>query len=171
MKVGRKKVTTAGIIGSFKQHYEYVLQAVRSFQQLGLNVTSPKGNSILEEGIDFVRFDTDSITYDDETIQSITLHHLFKSDFIYVVAPNGYVGRTTCYEIGRLLHAELPVYFSSYPSDLPIKLPDSHILSIEQITIMLKKEDFTPAWPFRDESLGFFGELEKEIISGKYRNK
>ncbi|HDL01927.1 MAG TPA: hypothetical protein ENH23_06815 [candidate division Zixibacteria bacterium] len=134
-------------------------------------MTSPKGNSILEEGIDFVRFDTDPNAYDDEIIQSITLHRLFRSDFVYVLAPNGYVGRTTCYEIGRLLHAKLPVYFSSYPTDLPIKLPDSHILSIEQISIMLKKENFTPAWPFQDESLGFFGELEKEIISGKYRNK
>lgn len=170
MNSGTTELRSVGIIGSFKQHYIEVLEAARLLSELGLRVSTPKGGQILKEGIDFVRFDTDFPSYDDPTIQSVTLHRLFGADFVYVVAPQGYIGRTTCYEVGRLLHAGLPVYFSDKPHDFPIKLPKSHTLTLEQLVSKIEKRDFVPSWPFLDESLGLFGELEKEIVSGKYRN-
>ena len=161
---------SVGIIGSFKQHYSEVLDALRTLRRIGVEVTTPTGASILKDGVDFVRFQTDSSLHDDSTIQSITLHRLLRSEFVYVVAPDGYIGRTTCYEIGRLLQAKMPLYFSSMPRDIPINLPESHILTLEQLTAGINNNMFTPIWPFHDEGLGLFGDLEKEIICGKYRN-
>ena len=160
---------SVGIIGSFKQHYPKIYGVVRALHELGLQVTTPKGSHILEEGIDFVRFDTDFPSYDDPTIQSITLHRLLEANFVYVVAPRGYIGRTTCYEIGRLFHACMPVYFSAPPKDLPITLPESHILPLNQLILKIENQDFVPSWPFLDTDLGFLAELEREIALGKYR--
>jgi hypothetical protein len=110
------------VIGSFKQHYQTVLDAIGAFRSARWTVTSPAGSEVLRPGIDFVRFSTDAPAHSDELVQSRTLLNIFRADLTYVVAPAGYVGRTTCYEIGRLVQASRPVYFSNAPKDLPVSV-------------------------------------------------
>src|SRR4051812_26400007 len=94
---------SVAIIGSFKQHYEKVCQAWRALTDLGLEVMSPKGTPIIEPGISFVRFISDDTKWDDPMVQTVALHRILGANFVFVVAPSGYVGRTTCYEIGRII--------------------------------------------------------------------
>jgi hypothetical protein len=54
--------------------------------------------------------------------QSRTLGRIIAADLTFVTAPNGYIGRTTCYEIGRLVQARRPLFFSERPKDLPIQV-------------------------------------------------
>src|SRR4051794_5310793 len=114
--------TSIAIIGSFRQHYKEVLDAWEVFTRAGIEVTSPKGTSILEGGIPFVRFESDEGRLSDEEVQLIALHRILRASVVYTVAPNGYVGRTTCYEIGRIIQARKPIYFSERPVDLPISI-------------------------------------------------
>lgn len=126
---GRKRVIQRiAVIGSFRKHYNSVLEAIEVFQTAGLEVTSPLGSDVLEPGIPFVRFTTDSTSDDDPTVQSVTVRRIFQAELVYVVAPSGYIGRTTCYEIGRLIEAEIPIYFSHIPDDLPIFVPSEFVL-------------------------------------------
>lgn len=127
---------SAAVIGSFRQHYGAVLGAVEAFRAAGWHVTSPLGSGIVREGIPFVRFESDDAALDDNAVQALALHRILRADMTYVVAPDGYVGRTTCYEIGRLVQAARPVYFSNPPADLPLLVPSSHVLPAQEAAVL-----------------------------------
>ncbi len=113
---------SVAVIGSFKtkERYDAVLTSIEAFRREGWIITSPMGSAVIASDIDFVRFETDDPTMDDQEVQSRTLARIMSANLTYVTAPGGYVGRTTCYEIGRLVQANRPVFFSEPPIDLPI---------------------------------------------------
>lgn len=117
------------VIGSFRQHYEDVLAAVQAFQACGLEVLSPAVSIIVNPGDEFVRFASDPVTSENAEIQLEALRNIFASDFVFVVAPDGYIGRTTCYEIGAIQAAGIPLFFSAPPLDLPISVSKDAIAS------------------------------------------
>lgn len=47
---------SVALIGSFRQHYLTVCEAIEAFTVAGWRVLSPAGSLILEPGLDFVRF-------------------------------------------------------------------------------------------------------------------
>jgi hypothetical protein len=86
----------------------------------------------------------------------------------YVVAPEGYVGKTTCYEIGRVLQAGKPLYFSNAPQDLPILVPSRFVIEAD----VLVQRILTPAWQpvcLYDEGDSLCEQLERELRDGRYR--
>jgi hypothetical protein len=153
------------IIGSFKQHYEEVCAARSVFIAADFTVSSPLGAEILEEGIPFVRFSTDDSRLDDATVQTVALHRILGAHFVYVVAPNGYVGRTTCYEIGRALQAGTPIIFSEPPADLPLRVPIDRILSPKQVVsaVGAGEMDFCAVFSLRRDE---YEELEDDLVKG-----
>jgi hypothetical protein len=131
----RKQVApgSVAIIGSFRQHYQSIVAAVREFEAAGVAVGSPVVSTIINPGADFVRFESDSPESSDLEIEAATLERVLNCDLVYVVAPAGYVGRTTCYELGRVHERAIPVYFSARPLDLPIAIPARSVLSVREI--------------------------------------
>lgn len=138
------------LIGSFRQHYEDVLQAIAILESRGLHVTSPAGTGILEEGIDFVRFESDDAQADDYLVQSVTMERILRSDVVYVVAPDGYIGRTTCYEVGRVRQAGVPLYFSHPPRDLPMRVPLNRVAAPAGLATLTLAGGLT-AWEYPAE--------------------
>ena len=130
---------SVSIIGSFRKpdHYNVVKKAVMYFKQAGLIVLSPKGSKVCRSIEDFVIFDTDESSLSPAEIQMVTLDKIIHSDAVYVCNVNGYVGRTTCYEIGFCLSRGIPLYFLSMPNDLPIPVSADNILSIEAFCQMV----------------------------------
>jgi hypothetical protein len=153
------------IIGSFKQHYKSVCAAIATFREAGIDVTTPIGSDIHEEGIAFVRFHTDPPDWDDSTVQTIALHRILRADAVYVVAPSGYVGRTTCYEIGRVLQAAQPIYFSEHPDDLPIAMPADHVVAPAGLAGLLQSGSASA--PFAAGDSSYFS-LERRLLDGNY---
>lgn len=162
--------TTVAIIGSFKQHYEQILSSWRSFREAGLEITSPKGSQIIKEGIDFVRFESDPIHWDDPTVQTVALHRILRSDFVYAVTPKGYIGRTTCYEVGRVIQARRPIYFSEMPLDLPVLIPPDHILSTAFVCNRIREQNFHPTEIYASNS-SMLLQLECDLLTGRYRDE
>lgn len=161
-------VRTVAIIGSFRQHYREVCRAWKEFTDVKLEITSPKGAPIIEEGIPFVRFVSDPPDWDNPLVQTVALHRILRADFVFIVAPKGYVGRTTCYEIGRIVQAKRPVYFSEHPDDLPVHVPAAHIRAADQIAELIRTCRFNP------ESLYIaptskHTSLENDLLFGRYR--
>lgn len=70
---------------------------------------------------------------DDHLVQTRIMALILGSDRVFVVAPGGYIGRTTCYEVGRVRQAQVPLYFSEQPRDLPILVPASHVVSVRDL--------------------------------------
>ena len=135
---------SVAIIGSFRQHYNSVMEAWTAFASKGISVTSPKGAPVLQERIRFVRFETDNPDFDDPHVQSLALHRIMRADVVLVVAPGGYVGRTTCYEIGRVIQALRPLYFTEPPDDVPIRVDPDHIVTSPELASRLSAGDWTP---------------------------
>ncbi|MEU9135774.1 hypothetical protein AB0D33_07345 [Streptomyces sp. NPDC048404] len=117
---GKKVAVSISLLGSFRRHYPEVLLAAQFFQESGMEVLSPSISSVLDTSVEFVRFASDASDATDHEIQLRTLRSILSSDLVYVVAPGGYIGRTTCYEIGRVHERGIPTFFSEYPKDLPI---------------------------------------------------
>ena len=148
------------IIGSFKQHYEEIVNSLRWLNKNGIQVNTPLGNNVVKEGIDFVRFTSDDPRFTDAEIQTFTLKKIFNSQATYVIAPEGYVGRTTCYEVGRIIQNRHPLYFSSRVSDLPIFIPDNHIVSVQDFANIVKSKAIKPIY---DKETGFLAEAENSL--------
>lgn len=113
---------SAAVIGSFRQHYAEVVAVVRQLSEAGFEVRSPVVSRIINPGAAYVRFETDLPALSNLDIQSATLAKILEADVVYVVAPGGYIGRTTCYELGCVQQRGIPVYFSEQPEDLPIHI-------------------------------------------------
>jgi hypothetical protein len=151
------------IIGSFRrERYRGVLDVVRTFRDAGFEIASPSGAEIVA-GEEFVRFATDEAALSDPEVQSSTLEKIFRADAVYVVAPDGYVGKTTCYEIGRIIQRRQPIYFSEHPVDLPVHIPNWCVVRPEEF--MLRFAGSSPfEWLFSRDSGDLF-DVERRLAS------
>jgi hypothetical protein len=161
---------TVAVIGSFKQHNISVQAVCAELRGAAIEVTSPVGKDLLQEGIDFVRFESDPKTWDDASIQSLALHRIFRAELVYVVLPGGYIGRTTCYEVGRVIQRKQPIYFSDRPLDLPLFVPDDHIVSPAELSSYLQNPGWTAEWLYQSP-VDRAEILECELVAGKFRNE
>lgn len=161
---------SVAVIGSFKQHNESVQRVCADLRASGFIVTSPRGADIVEEGIDFVRFRSDPADWPDSAVQSLALHRIFSAELVYVVAPSGYVGKTTCYEIGRVIQRRQPIYFSAQPVDLPLQVPPMFILDQAALVKMLNDAAWQPVWLYEHDN-HHLAELERDLIQEVLRSE
>lgn len=133
---------TVAIIGSFQKYYSDILKVIKIFKKVGLSVLSPKESYINGRIEDFVIFESDRQDYTPAEIQMITLDKIISADVVYVYNPDGYVGRTTCYEIGFCFSKKKPLFFFEYPSDLPIPvLEDIQVMKPEVFANFVSSND------------------------------
>ena len=145
---------TVSIIGSFRKpdHYEVIKKAIFTFQKAGLIVLSPRGSSISKSVDRFVVFESDDQNLVPWEIQMITLDKIIHSDVVFVCNVNGYIGRTTCYEIGFCLSRRKPLYFLNMPVDLPILVSPDRIIDIDSFAAMATRgEEKPPEYIFPDD--------------------
>ena len=83
---------SVALIGSFRKHYQQILDVRRALRYAGIVVTTPQGNPVLDDQKLFVRFDEEFEGEDDDTVQCYALHRILRSDAVYVVVPEGYIG-------------------------------------------------------------------------------
>lgn len=150
------------LIGSFRaENYPRVQETLNAFKDAGIDVLSPAGTSIIS-GVEFVRFETDRETASDALIQTETLAKIFEADAVYVVTGiAGYVGKTTCYEIGRIVQRGQPLYFSEMPDDLPVHIPSAHVVSPDEFVVRFVRNSETLS--------GLFESGAGEIFDGERR--
>jgi hypothetical protein len=156
---------TAAIIGSFRQFYEQILEAWQTISAGGITITSPLGSRIIKAGVPFVRFESDDKAWDDATIQTLALHRILRADLVYVVAPAGYVGRTTCYEIGRVIQAGKAIYFSEAPHDLPVRVNADRIITPAQLAALAIRQEIRP---LHADERGTDADWERRLLTGDY---
>lgn len=156
---------TAAIVGSFRRFYDDILRTRVVFVDAGWEVSTPVGGRPLDPTAEFIVFDTDAVGYDAPTIETLAVHRILRADLVYVCAPAGYVGRTTCYEVGRAIQAHRPIYFSDMPADLPLRVPPSAIISADDLVASLQSA--RPRTLFAGIA-GSYAALEERLISGDY---
>lgn len=136
MKYG-ETLMKISIIGSFRKYYENIKELIVLLKKNDIEVMSPKFSVITHSKDDFVIFASDNMDFSPAEIQTETLNRILKSDIVYVYNPNGYVGRTTCYEIGIIRTTSIPLLFLENPKDLPIMVCNTDIMKPPKLIYML----------------------------------
>lgn len=155
------------IIGSFRKFYNEVLQIIDLFEEADISILSPKKSSVIDPSKEFVYFLTDKLDYSPIEIQLIALHRILRSDFVYVYNPRGYIGRTTSFEIGRVMEKRIKIFFYEYPEDLPIFIYKNSILKPHELINYYHKYN---NFPELSETLSsqFAEELHKNLYREQY---
>lgn len=156
---------TVAVIGSFKteERYRAVLESIEAFRGEGWRVTSPAGSPVIEPGVDFVRFTTDDPAMSNAEVQSRTLERIMSAALTFVTVPKGYVGRTTCYEIGRIVQARRPIFFSEMPADLPIRVDRKFIANASAVARTFKDRRVPTLFEDGDDAVSA---VERRLFDG-----
>ena len=107
--------------------------SIHIFEKSGHTILSPKKSMIQKNEDGFVILLSDNPTYSHVDIQTLVFHRAFRSDFVYVWNPNGYIGKTTGYEIGRLVERKIPLYYKEPPVDIPLYDPEGSIIGVKNL--------------------------------------
>lgn len=125
------------IIGSFRKYYDEIKEIIVLLNKNSIEVLSPKLSDITHSVENFVIFASDNQQLTPAQIQIDTLNRILKSDVVYVFDPNGYIGRTTCYEIGVLRTTTIPLFFLENPKDLPIVVAREEVMNPSKLVYTL----------------------------------
>lgn len=94
--------------------------AVYALSDAGAEVLSPADPRIVDRFGDFVFVASDRVRAI-KLVQSRHLAAISASDFVWVVAPEGYIGQSGAMEIGYATAVGTPVYCSEVPIDLTLR--------------------------------------------------
>ena len=158
------------IIGSFRKYYNDILNIIECFEEVGIKVLSPKKSYVIDPNEEFVYLNSDRSNYCPVEIQLITFHRILRSDFVYVWNPNGYIGRTTCYEIGRIIEKNIPIYFKNIPNDLPLFLHETSIIEPGDFVKFYQEYSELPKFT-GTLSTNFAERLHNDLIKKNYNLK
>jgi hypothetical protein len=155
-------MASVALIGSFRKHLAQIRETRKFFIARGIEVTTPLGNEVMDTDAEFIRFYEEFNAEDNHTIQTITMHRILRADATYVVNVGGYLGNTGCYEIGRIVHAGRPLYFSERPLDLPLSVPNEFIVTRERMAALLLEGRLTTLHAEGDDRCA---ELERALLA------
>jgi hypothetical protein len=124
MRDGRTAMTeapiTATVSGSFRRAMAAVQDAVYALTDAGAQVLSPADPRVVDQFGDFLFVASDRVRAID-LVQDRHLAAIQASDFVWLVAPEGYIGLSGAMEIGHAVAAGTPVYCSEVPTDLTLR--------------------------------------------------
>lgn len=109
------------VSGSYRKFAEEVGRTIDEFEQLGSRVLSPKSATVLASVDGFVSLRNDCIERIDrvaesglpgafQLVENGHLQAIRRSDVLWLVMPNGYLGVAASLELGWALAHEVPIY-------------------------------------------------------------
>lgn len=102
--------------GSYRKEFETLKSTYEEFRDLGCTILSPSSVSIVREEDGFVYMQGEET----ETPEKIEGRHLLaiqRASFVWLHAPDGYVGPTAALEVGFANAAGVPIYARQQPTD------------------------------------------------------
>jgi len=114
------KAIKVTVSGSFRRAMGDVQEAVGALRDAGANVLSPADPRIVDQFGDFVFVASDIVRHL-RVVQARHLAAIAASDFLWLIAPDGYIGQSAAMEIGFAAAHGVPVYSTQVPSDLTLR--------------------------------------------------
>lgn len=102
--------------GSYRKEFETLRSTYEEFRDLGCTILSPSSVSIVREEDGFVYMQGEE-TDTPEKIEDRHLEAIQRASFVWLHAPEGYVGPTAALEVGFANAAGVPVYAQHMPTD------------------------------------------------------
>lgn len=107
------KVTVSG---SFRRHMAAINEAVMELVEFGVDVLSPADPRVVDQIGEFVFVASDRV----RSVKMVEDRHLEcigASDFLWLVAPDGYVGQSASMELGYAIARGIPILCQQKPTD------------------------------------------------------
>jgi hypothetical protein len=121
----------AAVSGSFRRAMSLVQEAVYRLTDAGARVLSPADPRVVDQFGDFLFVASDRV----RTIKLVQSRHLAAieaSDFLWLVAPDGYIGQSGAMEVGFAVSVGTPVFSSEVPIDLTLRQYITTLMAPEQ---------------------------------------
>lgn len=134
---------TATVSGSFRRAMGGVAEAVYELADAGVQVLSPADPRVVDEFGDFVFVASDQVRLI-RTVQGRHLAAIAASDFVWLVAPEGYIGQSASMEIGFAVAHDVPIYSREVPVDLTLR---QWVTVVPGISEALRRSRFTGSRP------------------------
>lgn len=129
------------ISGSFNKHLDQIRQKILEFEHEGIRVLSPKPSQPVSRRGRFIILESDKGMPAD--IELKHLEAISKSDFLYIVNPEGYIGESVILEVGYALSRDIPIYSLEPPRDSVLSFfvtPEKSIKAIKRSFEMHNRE-------------------------------
>lgn len=111
---------TATVCGSFHRHMSAITLAVRELTDIGVHVLSPADPTVVEARGEFLFVASDHVR-SVRLVEDRHLESIKASDFLWLVAPDGYVGQSASLELGFAVATDVPIFCSVKPYDLTLR--------------------------------------------------
>lgn len=132
--------------GSFRKHFELIKEAHKIFTEAGIEVLAPRPADIASSEAGFVFLEGEE-RGDPRMIELLYLQHLKRlgeNGFSYFVNPEGYVGKTTSYELGIAQITNVQCFFSNLPDDHPAYIHRNAVWSPENLVSFIQERECLP---------------------------
>jgi NTP pyrophosphatase (non-canonical NTP hydrolase) len=129
--------------GSYRKGFEALKAVYEEFRDLGCTILSPTNVSIVREDDGFVYMQGEE-TQTPEGIEDRHLKAIQRANFVWLHAPEGYVGPTAALEVGYANAVGVPVYAQEEPTDAIVR---SFVRIVESPSSVLKGRTQHPEPP------------------------
>lgn len=156
------------IHGSFGKHFDEIKNVYEIFTDAGIEVLAPKQGELLSANNGFNLFE-DEQDQDPRLVELIYLHNLKRlgaEGFSYFVSPDGYIGKSTSYELGIAQLTNTQCFFSNKLSDHPAYLHKNAIWSAKLLADYIVNEGALPLQQIRRSELVIHKLWEDLMVPG-----
>jgi hypothetical protein len=122
-------VIRATLCGSFRRDSNGILRAYDELVTCGCQVLSPHRLDFVSDKVLFVR-DTAETELSEQVIEQHHLTAIKQSDFVWLHAPDGYIGLSAAFEIGYALANNIPIFCRSNPAESVLSLFVTTVTSV-----------------------------------------
>jgi hypothetical protein len=110
----------ATVSGSFHRHLAAISSSVLELHEYGIKVLSPADPRIVDSLDEFLFVASDRIR-SVRLVQDRHLESIRGADFVWLVAPDGYVGQSAAMEVGFAVANSVPIFGLHRPNDLTLR--------------------------------------------------
>lgn len=127
----------ATISGSFQKFLREIKQIIDEFEKNEIEILSPKLSNVKSNENNFIIFE-----HENKLPKNLEISHLKaieRSDFLYIVNPQGYIGNSCAMEIGFALAHNIPIFTLEIPNEFIFSLFTQTQKSISEIKTNIQK--------------------------------
>jgi hypothetical protein len=127
----------ATVSGSFHRHMQAIVNAVDELNLRQVRVLSPADPRVVDYTGEFLFVASDRVR-SIRMVQDRHLQAIRASNFLWLVAPDGYVGQSASLELGFAYAHDVPIFSLSEPSDLTLRQYVRKVSSLDGALAMMQ---------------------------------
>lgn len=128
------------ISGSFHKHLDRIMESVQTFKELNVDVLSPKDPRVVDSIGKFLFVASDNHR-SIRLVQDRHLSSIVQSDFLWLVASDGYIGQSASLELGFAIAYNVPIFCETIPPDLTLQQYIIQVRNEKEAIKIIKKQE------------------------------